>query len=181
MKDLLTAGVIVAVVLTAVPVAILADQQAPPPPPPAPRRSQDVVPAPPPPPPPAAPAAPVNVRINIAIVDEGGPQTLRENVTLTTVDRQEASVRSDADVQGVGAVILNVDATPQVSGLPAGKIRVRIGLDYLPRSEPSQRGARTRLQLAVIVDDGKTIVASDTSDPATDRRVRVEVTATLLK
>lgn len=55
-------------------------------------------------------------------------------------------------------------------------------MDYLPRStDPKQPGARTRLQLAVIVDDGKTIVASDTSDPATDRRVRVEVTATTVK
>jgi hypothetical protein len=100
------------------------------------------------------------------VIDEGGPQALRERVTLTTVDRQEASLRSDGDVQGVGPVILNVDATPLISGLPSGKVRVRFGLDYLPSStDAKQRGARTRLQLAVIVDDGKTLVASDTSDP----------------
>ena len=59
---------------------------------------------------------------------------------------------------------------------------VRVGLDYLPDfTGAKQRGARTRLQFTVIVDDGKMIVASETSDPATDRRVRVEVTATMLK
>jgi len=146
--------------------------------------AQAAVPTPPAPPPP--PGAPVNVRIDIAVIDEGGPQTERERVTLTTVDRQEASVRSDAEVTVPGSmprvVILNVDATPFVSGLPAGKVRVRVGLDYLPDfTGAKQRGARTRLQFTVIVDDGKMIVASETSDPATDRRVRVEVTATMLK
>jgi len=134
---------------------------------------------------PVAPVAVVNVRIDVTVIDEGGPQTLRENVSLTTTDRQEASLRSDAEVGGGrNPTILNVDARPEVSGLPIGKLRVRINLDYLPKpiAEADQpRGARTRLQLTVIVDDGKTLVASNTSDPATDRRVRVEVTATILK
>jgi hypothetical protein len=83
---------------------------------------------------------------------------------------------------GRNPTILNVDATPEVAGLPPGKIRVRLSLDYLPRPIADlPRGARTRLQLAVIVEDGKMIIASNTSDPATDRRVRVEVTGTVLK
>lgn len=181
MKNLLTAFAIAAVMFTGQPVDAEGDQQAPPPPPPAPARQGSQVPSPPGPPP-LPPPALVNVRINIAVIDEGGPQSARENVTLTTVEGQEASLRSDVEAQKGGPVILNVDATPLVSGLPSGKIRVRVSLDYLPRStDPKQPGARTRLQLAVIVDDGKTIVASDTSDPATDRRVRVEVTATTVK
>ena len=136
--------------------------------------------------PPAPPGAPVNVRIDIAVIDEGGPQTLRERATLTTVDRQEASLRSDAAVNDPGVmprvIVFNVDATPFISGLPAGKIRVRVGLDYLPHFADTRRpGSRTRLQFALILDDGKTVVASDLTDPASDRRVRVEVTATMLK
>jgi hypothetical protein len=178
MKTLIAAVVMV--------VAVLADanaqgrQAAPPTPPPtaaAPAAQREQEPAPPP--------AAVNVRIDVTVIDEGGPQILRENVSLTTTDRQEASLRSDAEVgNGRNPTILNVDARPEVSGLPMGKLRVRFNLDYLPRpmAEADQpRGARTRLQLTVIVDDGKTIVASNTSDPATDRRVRVEVTATILK
>jgi hypothetical protein len=136
--------------------------------------------------PPAPPGEPVNVRIDIAVIDEGGSQPRRERVTLTTVDRQEASVRSDAAVNEPGVmprvIVLNVDATPFVSGVPRGKIRLRVGLDYLPKAQdPKQPEARTRLQFTLIVDDGKTMVASETSDPATERRVRVEVTATMLK
>jgi hypothetical protein len=163
-------------------------QEKPAPPAPPAKPAVAAVPAPPPPPPPPAPPGePVNVRIDINVIDEGGPQAIRERVTLTTVDRQEASLRSDAEAAPVPgtmpkAIILNVDATPFISGVPRGKIRLRVGLDYLPQfTGQAQRGTRTRLQFTVIVDDGKTIVASETSDPATDRRVRVEVTATMLK
>ena len=159
--------------------ALAQDKPAPPAPPASPAQA-------PPPAVPPGPPSPVNVRIDIAVIDEGGPQTLRERVTLTTVDRQQALLRSDADISVPGAmprpVILNVDATPQLSGVPAGRIRVRVVLDYLPDfTSAKRRGARTRVDFAVIVEDGKTIVASETSDPATDRRVRVEVTATTLK
>ena len=157
----------------------LAQEKPAPPAPPA-KPAEAAVPAPPEPP------GTVNVRIDITVIDEGGPQTLRERVTLTTVDRRNASVRSDAEIQVPAsmpkAVILNVDALPQLTGLPAGKIRVIVAIDYLPDFPAAkQRGARTRLQFTIVVDDGKTIVASETSDPATDRRVRVEVTATMLK
>ena len=154
--------------------------------------------APAPPPPPPAPAAPetrpgpppaiVNVRIDVTVIDEGGPQTLRETVSLTTTDRQATSSRSEADLGGgLNPTILNVDATPEVSGLPAGKIRVRVGLDYLPTpvtpigDQPRGTRTRTRLQFTVVLDYGKTNVAYNTSDPPTDRPVRVEVTATLLR
>jgi hypothetical protein len=160
--------------------------------PPAPQGRQRVAPSPPPPvSKPEAPAAQrerepppnaVNVRIDVALIDEGGPQTVRENVTLTTVDGLATSVRSDADVGNLGPTILNVDATPRVVGMPPGKLQVRVAVDYLPKPMTEQpRGGRTRLVFAMIVDDGKTLVASNTSDPATDRRVRVEVTATILK
>ena len=36
-------------------------------------------------------------------------------------------------------------------------------------------------EFTLVLDDGKMMVASDTTDPASDRRVRVEVTATILK
>lgn len=66
--------------------------------------------------------------------------------------------------------------------LRPGKLQVSVAVDYLPKPIADQpRGGRTRLVFAMIVDDGKTLVASNTSDPATDRRVRVEVTATILK
>lgn len=155
-------------------------RQAGPPPPATPAPPPREQPTNPPPPPPAA----VNVRIDVAVIDEGGPQTLRESVSLTTTDRQESSSRSEAAQVSDSVTILNVDATPQVSGLPTGRIRLRVSLDYLPKpieNQPPGSRTRTRLQFAVILDDGKSMVVSNISDPATDRRVRVEVAATILK
>lgn len=181
MKTMLTT-LMTGVLLTSV-VSAQGRQAAPPPPPAAPAPARPQQPAPPPLPP---PAGNVNVRIDIVVIDEGGPQTLRETVSLTTTDRQEASSRSEAQLgNGLNPTILNVDATPQVSGLPAGKVRLRVSLDYLPRliADDQARGTRTRtrLQFGLVLEDGKTLVASDVTDPATDRRVKVEVTATLLK
>jgi|RhiMetdeSRZDD1v2_1073273.scaffolds.fasta_scaffold02152_17 hypothetical protein len=177
MKTVIVALVIAVSVLTQ---ANAQGRQAGPPPPatPTPPPQQ---PATPPPPPPAA----VNVRIDVTLIDEGGPQTLRESVSLTTTDRQEAVSRSEAEVNGnVMPTILNVDATPQVSGLPTGKIRLRMSLDYLPKwieNQPLGSRTRTRSSFAVVLDDAKSMVVANISDPATDRRVRVEVIATILK
>jgi hypothetical protein len=59
-----------------------------------------------------------------------------------------------------------------------------MSLEYLPKwieNQPLGSRTRTRSSFAVVLDDGKSMVASNISDPATDRRVRVEVTATVLK
>ena len=156
--------------------------------PPAPPATPTPPAAPAPPAAPREPAGPppaaVNVVIEITVIDEGGPQLLRKTISLTTTDRQEASARSEADLGGgLNPTLLNIDATP-LSGLPSGKIRLRVSLDYIPplvADQPRGSRTRTRLQFALIVNDGKTVVASNTSDPATDRRVRVEVTATIPK
>ena len=177
MKTVIVALVIAVGVLTEVNAQ---GRQAGPPPPATPAPPPREQPTTPPPP----PAAAVNVRIDVTVIDEGGPQTLRESVSLTTTDRQETSSRSEAAQVSDSVTILNVDATPQVSGLPTGKIRLRVSLDYLPKpieNQPLGSRTRTRLQFAVVLDDGKSMVASNISDPATDRRVRVEVAATILK
>jgi hypothetical protein len=149
-------------------VAVLADahaqgrQGAPPPPVPAPpapaaQREQEPV---------NAPVAAVNVRINVAVIEDGAPQTPLQNVTLTTVDRLSASLRSQSDMGPAGPLMLAVDATPQISGLPPGKIRLSLTIEYLPKPNADQpRGGRTQVKLAAIVDDGKTVVASNWLDP----------------
>jgi hypothetical protein len=142
--------------------------------------------------PPAPPAMPVNVRIDVVIIDEGGPENRREAVTMTASDREGASVRSDNNPNTLrpgsplsGDILFNADAMPIVSGLPAGKVRVRLVLEYWPvfviEGRDAVRGTRTRASSNLILDDGKPMVVSDTTDPASNRRVRVEVTATILK
>jgi hypothetical protein len=81
--------------------------------------------------------------------------------------------------------VFNADVLPTVSGLPAGKLRVRVILDYWPaflvEGRGTRRASRTQVSSTTVFDDGKMMVVSDTTDPASNRRVRVEVTATILK
>jgi hypothetical protein len=136
---------------------------------------------------PLGPAAmAVNVRVDVAIIDTRDGEAKREQVTVTSADREAAYSRAGGNGALTGLYVLNVDAVPFVSGMPTGKVRVRLSLDYVPVKPPGVNVntggvARTQLQFSLVLDDGEMMVASDTTDPASDRRVRVEVTATILK
>jgi hypothetical protein len=155
-----------------------------------PQGRQGVAPPPPPPPPPPAPAAPpvarsnTNIRVDVTIIDEGGSRPLRKTVTVTSVDGLRASSRTTAGF-GNGEINLSVDATP---ALRMGKIQTRVVAFYRPTpavvtgGDANQRPeASLNLDFSIALDDGKRVVASQTTDPGSDRRVTVEVVATILK
>jgi hypothetical protein len=135
---------------------------------------------------------PVNVRIEVTIVDQrANMPAVRKTIGLVTGDGLGGRIRTLAEFSGVGAIPLNVDATPAI--LPNGRIRVNLGLDYSlpavtaePATEPVPAGPRlirTGIQenLAVNLDDGKPLVVAQSADPVSDRQVTVEVRATILK
>jgi hypothetical protein len=64
---------------------------------------------------------------------------------------------------------INVDARPQI--LPTGNIRVTLSLEYQAFIQ----------QQTVVVESGKPLVLTQTADPLSDRRVTVEMRATILK
>jgi hypothetical protein len=153
-----------------------------------------------PPPPPAAPppdqpaprvaieapfpaAQPVNIRFDITAIDEGASQPLRKTMSLTLADQQSGSLRAAVQVPGVGEFPLNVDVTPVVQ--KNGKIRARITLDYRPGTGGDGKlltgTSSMRLAFGILLDNGQKVVAAQAADPMTDRRVSVEVTATVLK
>ena len=81
-------------------------------------------------------------------------------------------------------VTLNADARPVVLG--DNRIRLGLSLEYAPKpsSENAEDGeglARLAEQFTLIVDPGKPVVISQASDPTSDRRVTVELVATILK
>jgi hypothetical protein len=81
-----------------------------------------------------------------------------------------------------GPTLLNVDASPTI--MPNGKIRVKVALQYgAGQSQPNDARPRTdiRQTLVLNLESGKPLVISEASDPISDRRVTVEVTATILK
>jgi hypothetical protein len=151
--------------------------------------------APPPPPPAPAPPAPrregqpINVRVDTTITEAGGTAPpVKKTVTAVAGDGFDASVREMATVSNspptlpVPPTALNVDASPTI--LSNGRIRVRVTLQYAAgQTQPSDTRARTdiRQTLVLNLENGKPLVISEASDPISDRRVTVEVTAMILR
>jgi hypothetical protein len=132
---------------------------------------------------------PLNVKIEVTITDQrGGAPTLKKTVNVVAADNMSGRIRSQALYGGLGDVPLNVDAEPFI--LADGKIRLRLSLQYdLPSgtghaTEPSNPPLiKTQIQenLALILDNGKPLVAAQSADPVGDRQVTIEVKATVLK
>lgn len=126
---------------------------------------------------------PVNVKLELTIADRAGQgEPIRKVVTLIVADRANGSIRSLGTVRSQGRVQINVDARPQI--LQSGAIRVMLGLEYNPRSlgndAPAEWSSLTQ-QLGVVLQPGKPLLVSQAADPASDRQITVEVTATPLK
>jgi hypothetical protein len=131
----------------------------------------------------AAAGQPVNIKLEVAITDQtGSGDPLKKVVTLVVADRGSGSIRSLGTVRTQGRVQINMDARPYI--LQSGAIRVTIGLEYNPRvlgNDAPTEWSSLNEQLAVVLDPGKPLVVSQAADPASDRRITVQVTATLLK
>ena len=122
-----------------------------------------------------------NIRLDVSLSDSlptDGPS--KRTVTMMIVDNNSGQIRS----QGPGNYVLNVDAVPHVR--PDGRIYVSLTLFYVPEPAASTSGqtrspATLNEALSVIVADGKAMTISQSADPRGDRKVTVEVTATVVK
>lgn len=117
-----------------------------------------------------------NIRIELTIVDQrsdasGTPKI----VTMLVEDRQSGRIRT-----GRGNTNLNVDGRPEI--LREGRIRVVLSLEYAPQDGPD-RAAPTPIQesITALLEDGKPLVLSQSADPSGDRKVRLEVKATIVR
>jgi hypothetical protein len=131
-----------------------------------------------------------NIKFELTITDQRaeGPAVVKM-VTATVVDRSSARIRTSGAVQtpmGMRDVVLNVDATPtlvNVSGV--SKMRLSMSIEYRPVARESDTDRTTTPTisevLTVVLEDGKPLVISQSADPATDRKVKVEVKATILR
>jgi hypothetical protein len=142
---------------------------------------------------PEPPGQAVNIKLDIMITDEGAPgEPSRKTVSMVVADRSAGSIRTGGtliptDFGGPQTLTINVDASPTI--LRDGAIRVQFGLEYQPRpgADPKQPSAaptkmsQVNERLAVIVQDGKPLVISQAADAALDRKITVELKATILK
>ena len=158
--------------------------------------------------PPEPPALPVNIRIEVSISDQSGTNPpAKKVVTMIASDRNSVNVRSSASVPVKSTVFtgppnaatipqsaysyktvqINVDARPTIVQKEPNKIALNFGLEYLPTTrltaqEEGEPGLTSwNERLSVILESGKPMIVSQAADPTSDRKITVEVTATILK
>jgi hypothetical protein len=124
------------------------------------------------------PPATVNVQVEVTIadyVDAAAP--VKKSVSMIVADGTFGRIRSQ---YGPMSPMLNVDATPRLQG---GRIELRVALEYRAPGEAKSDEPSMPINesLTVLLTSGKPLVVTQAADPTKDRRVTVELTATVLK
>jgi len=147
--------------------------------------------APPPVPPPAPPRSQrqlANVRVDVKITDVRGGQTVAtETVSMTISDQESGIARSQVEApygktEISRTAFLKTDARPEI--VDGQKVRLRLSLEYnLIDAIDAAKPPVTTVQesLVVVLESGKTVTVAESAEPGSDRRVRLEVTATILR
>lgn len=130
-----------------------------------------------------------NVQIELTLTDQATNATPdKKTVSMVVSSGSWGKIRSAGSFFPVGdrpiGVDLNVDARPFVS--IEGPIQLELTLNYSPPGGPGRDNvatARTGINqsLTVILQSGKPLIISQAADPVSDRKVVVEVKATVLK
>ena len=118
----------------------------------------------------------VNIRVELTITDQrADAPAAPKTITMLIEDHQNARIRT-----GRGNAALNLDARPEI--LREGRIRVSLGLEYTPQDGPD-RASPMPIQESVtaLLEDGKPLVVSQSADPSGDRKVRLELKATIVR
>jgi hypothetical protein len=164
---------------------------------PAARPAPGTIPAAPEPPQPAQaprPAAPpANIRFDVTITDTGAAKPVTKTLSLTVGNNNNSgSIRSTAQVPGTNpnvgpfvgpqtSIPLNVDVRNVIS-VDNNSVRASVLIEYQPYvpEAKSQPGGITASAQTIFFDGRKTQILV-TSDPVSDRKTTIEVTATILK
>jgi len=154
---------------------------------------------------PTAPSSWQNIQLEVKISDSlNTDATHSKTVSLLCLDGNSGQVRSQS-----GEGFINIDTRPVIR--PDGRIYLQLTVEYRPEltgqsNAPAQAtqvttrnvqglndqmnalvtATVTRLNgfsesLNLLVTDGKPVIASQSADPRSDRKVTVEVTATVVK
>lgn len=120
------------------------------------------------------------LRDALLLAQSGGAGSLRSSGTAQMPERAK---QMPGFINQNVPVELNVDVKmpPYLPKEPA-KIRARIGIEYQPFSAGwKDLPGRVRAQVDAILDAGKKMTLSHTTDPVTGLRTMIEVTATVMK
>jgi hypothetical protein len=133
------------------------------------------------------------IRIEVTLSDQVGAGTpTRKTVSLTARDDNRAIIRTEnrsrAGEHGTPGPSLNVEARPTLAA--DGKIHLELSVLYDLPDAPSEGTGKveelpwtTRVQegFGLLLENDKPLVVSQSADPRVNRKVTVEVKATVLK
>lgn len=140
---------------------------------------------------PRLPAQLVNIRLEltISVTDQkNAAPSLLKSVTLHVNDRNNARIRTGlAANSGAGTLVdplspvLNVDASPEI--LRDGRVRVDMSFEFRPTRNSTDKLEPLHIneRVGTILEDGKPFLVTQATDPSSDRVVKVEMKATILK
>lgn len=138
-----------------------------------------------PPVPPAPPVVdleqggqPINIRLDVSVTDQGSAGAAQpKTLMVMLVDRAMGRTRAAFEDRSI-----NVDARPTlVDG------RIRVNLTVLSEGPPNYSGPPKdhtlgwRNSFSLLLDNGKPMLALETSDAVTKRKLSIEVKATIQK
>lgn len=140
--------------------------------------------------PPDPPGLSLNVKVEVTITDQAGPgDAAKKTISMIVGDRKNNSIRSSTQVRtggGYRTVGINLDAQPWIDVKDQNRVQLMFGLEYQPKTtgggdsnEPGLSSLTQRQTL--MLESGKSMLVSQAADPTSDRKITVEVTATILK
>ena len=130
----------------------------------------------------------INLRLEFTVTDQiGTAPPVKKMITMNVADGESGRIRTNAEVfrknSAPTVVPLSVDASPEIEGT---RIRLRASLEYQllkDAPEPDLPAGKTSITQSVtaILNDGVSTILSQSADPLTDRKVTLEVKATIIK
>jgi hypothetical protein len=133
-----------------------------------------------------------NVKVDLTISDQTGNGPVeKKQVTLIAAEASWGKIRTNAATKPADVtagpfvpIRLNVDARPFLNA--SGAIQLELTIDYnptapIPREATQIRPTEINQSMTIVLQSGKPMVISQAADPVTDRKIIVEVMATILK
>ncbi len=132
---------------------------------------------------------PVNIRLDITITDQqasGAPVV--KTLTTLVADNWQSRVRTEGSTfmspGNASPIALNLDARPRIMNNTRDRILLMMTIEYRPSgmdTKPGSSATTLNQSLQVILQDGQPLMISQSADPNSDRKVKLEVKATILK
>jgi hypothetical protein len=128
------------------------------------------------------PMAPqTNIRLDLTITDTITGAPVKKTVSLIVLTNNSGMIRTRS---GDAEATLNVDAL--AAAYTQGLISVRMTFEFTPPRAMKDgvavgRSPSLNESITVVLQDGKPMLVSQSADPANDRKVTAELTATILK